>query len=45
VAANWYPNPAVKYYFIFERTQFEASAGAANRADENVILIRAQLGF
>jgi phosphate-selective porin OprO/OprP len=45
VAANWYPNPAVKYYFTFERTQFEAAAGGANRADENVILIRAQLGF
>ncbi len=45
VAANWYPNPAVKYYFIFERTLFDAPVDAADRANENVILLRAQIGF
>ena len=45
VAANWYPNTAVKYYFTFERTVFETPAGGTDRATENVILLRAQLGF
>lgn len=44
-AANWYPNTAVKYYFTFERTMFDAFAGGADRASENVILLRAQIGF
>ena len=44
-AANWYPNPAVKYDFTFERTMFDAFAGGAERASENVILLRAQIGF
>ena len=44
-AANWYPNTAVKYYFTFERTMFDAFAGGADRATENVILLRAQIGF
>jgi phosphate-selective porin OprO/OprP len=45
VAANWYPNTAVKYYFTFERTLFDAPPGGTDRAKENVILFRAQLGF
>jgi phosphate-selective porin OprO/OprP len=45
VAANWYPNTAVKYYLTFERTTFEAPVGGSDRPDENVILLRAQLGF
>ena len=44
-ATNWYPNTAVKYYFTFERTMFDAFAGGADRASENVILLRAQIGF
>ena len=45
VAANWYPNTAVKYYFTFERTMFETPPAGTDRANENVILFRAQLGF
>jgi phosphate-selective porin OprO/OprP len=44
-AANWYPNIAVKYYFTFERTMFDAFAGGPDRASENVFLLRAQVGF
>lgn len=44
VAANWYPNTAVKYYFTFERTTFE-NGGAGARPAEDVILFRTQLGF
>jgi phosphate-selective porin OprO and OprP len=44
VAANWYPNPYIKYYATFERTVFDDNAPGA-RPPENVILFRAQLGF
>ena len=44
-AANWYPNAVVKYYFTFERTMFDAFAGGVDRANENVILLRVQIGF
>jgi phosphate-selective porin OprO and OprP len=44
-AANWYPNIAIKYYFTFERTMFDAFTGGAERASENVFLLRAQIGF
>lgn len=43
IAANWYPNPYIKYYATFERTAFGGSAAA--RPDENVILFRTQLAF
>jgi phosphate-selective porin OprO/OprP len=44
IAANWYPNMAVKYYFTFERTTFE-DGGAGLRRPEDVFLFRTQLGF
>jgi phosphate-selective porin OprO/OprP len=44
LAANWYPNMAVKYYFTFERTVF-GDGGAGPRPAEDVILFRTQLGF
>ena len=44
VAANWYPNPYVKFYGTFERTVFDHNAGGPRHA-ENAILVRTQLGF
>ena len=43
LAANWYPNPWIKYYATFERTMF--SGGNVARPAENVLLFRTQLGF
>ena len=40
IGANWYPNAYIKYYATFEHTTFEGS-----RADENAILVRAQVAF
>ena len=44
IAANWYPNPYVKFYGTFERTVFDHN-GAGARHPENAILFRSQLGF
>jgi phosphate-selective porin OprO/OprP len=44
IAANWYPTAYIKYYVTFERTVFDGNA-AGPRPAENVILLRAQLGF
>jgi phosphate-selective porin OprO/OprP len=44
IAANWYPTAYIKYYATFERTVFDGNA-AGPRPAENVILVRAQLGF
>ena len=44
IAANWYPNPYVKFYGTFERTIFDRNAAGA-RHPENAILFRTQLGF
>ncbi len=44
IAANWYPTAYIKYYATFERTVFDGSASGPRPA-ENVILVRAQLGF
>jgi phosphate-selective porin OprO/OprP len=43
-AANWYPNPYVKFYATFERTVFDRNA-PGSRHLENVILFRSQVGF
>jgi phosphate-selective porin OprO/OprP len=42
LAANWYPNPYIKYYFSYEHTAFDSISA---RPKENVILIRTQIGF
>jgi phosphate-selective porin OprO and OprP len=42
VAANWYPNPYVKYYMTYERTSLEGGAPARH---ENLLLFRAQVAF
>ena len=44
IAANWYPNPYIKFYGTFERTVFDRNATGA-RHPENAILFRSQLGF
>jgi phosphate-selective porin OprO and OprP len=44
IAANWYPNPYIKFYGTFERTVFDSNASGARHA-ENAILFRSQLGF
>jgi phosphate-selective porin OprO/OprP len=44
IAANWYPTAYIKYYATFERTVFDGDAHGPRPA-ENVILVRAQLGF
>jgi phosphate-selective porin OprO/OprP len=44
IAANWYPNPYVKFYGTFERTIFDHDNTGA-RPPENAILFRSQLGF
>ena len=44
IAANWYPNPYIKFYGTFERTVFDHNATGARHA-ENAILFRSQLGF
>lgn len=44
LAANWYPNPYIKFYGTFERTVFDHSDAGA-RHPENAILFRSQLGF
>jgi phosphate-selective porin OprO/OprP len=44
VAANWYPNPFIKFYATFERTIFDHNNAGA-RPPENAILFRTQLGF
>ena len=44
VGVNWYPVPFVNYYATFERTEFEGGLAPA-RADEHVVLFRAQLAF
>ena len=40
IAVNWFPVSYIKYYFTFERTTFDRV-----RSAENVIVVRAQLGF
>jgi len=44
LAANWYPNPYIKFYGTFERTMFDSNSEGA-RHPENAILFRTQLGF
>ncbi len=44
LAANWYPNPYIKFYGTFERTTFDHNASGARHA-ENAVLFRSQLGF
>jgi phosphate-selective porin OprO and OprP len=44
LAANWYPNPYIKFYGTFERTIFDHNASSARHA-ENAVLFRTQLGF
>jgi phosphate-selective porin OprO and OprP len=44
IAANWYPNPYLKFYGTFERTVFDHDADGARHA-ENVFILRSQLGF
>lgn len=44
LAANWYPNPYIKFYGTFERTTFDGNASGARHA-ENAVLFRSQLGF
>jgi phosphate-selective porin OprO and OprP len=44
VAANWYPNPAIKWYATFERTVFDDRPDGPRPA-ENIVLFRAQLAF
>jgi phosphate-selective porin OprO/OprP len=44
IAANWYPNPYMKFYGTFERTVFDRNVAGA-RHSENAILFRTQLGF
>jgi phosphate-selective porin OprO/OprP len=44
IAANWYPNPYIKFYTTFERTTFDNNA-AGGRPPEDVILFRTQLAF
>jgi phosphate-selective porin len=44
IAANWYPNPYIKFYTTFERTTFDNNA-AGGRPAEDVILFRTQLAF
>jgi phosphate-selective porin OprO/OprP len=44
IAANWYPNPYIKFYGTFERTIFDRNIAGARHA-ENAILFRSQLGF
>ena len=44
VALNWYPASVIKYYLTYERTMFEGGT-APERPSENVLLMRAQLGF
>jgi phosphate-selective porin OprO/OprP len=44
VGLNWYPATVFKYYLTFERTTFEPGEGP-ERADENVIVFRLQLGI
>ena len=41
---NWYPNPYIKWMLSVDRTVFDGSTGAA-RAPENILALRAQLGF
>jgi phosphate-selective porin OprO/OprP len=43
VGVNWYPAAVVKYYANFEHTSF--LEGFGTRAAENVIVLRAQVGF
>ena len=43
-AANWYPNPYIKFYATYERTTFDRGAPGA-RHPENAVLFRSQLGF
>jgi len=42
VGFNWYPAQPVKYYFTYERTEFD---GPAVRPTENTILFRVQAAF
>jgi phosphate-selective porin OprO/OprP len=44
LAANWYPNPYIKFYGTFERTVFDRNSESA-RHPESAILFRTQLGF
>lgn len=43
VGANWYPVTVMKYYVMFEHTNF--SGGASSRVDEDVLVFRVQLSF
>lgn len=43
VGANWYANPFIKYYVMFERTAFEG--GSSAKPAEHALQIRAQLAF
>jgi phosphate-selective porin OprO/OprP len=44
IGANWYPNAYVKFYATYERTVF-AGDFSSGRPPENLMLVRAQLGF
>jgi phosphate-selective porin OprO/OprP len=44
VGVNWYPASVFKYYLNYERTSFDTGT-APDRASENVIFFRVQLGF
>lgn len=44
LAANWYPNPFIKFYGTFERTVFDHEADGPRKA-ENVVIFRTQVGF
>jgi phosphate-selective porin OprO/OprP len=42
---NWYLNRNIKQVVSFEHTSFEGGDAGGDQKDENVILLRAQLGF
>jgi phosphate-selective porin OprO/OprP len=42
IGADWYPNPFIKYYVVYERTAFE---GEPLRPTEHSIIFRAQVAF
>jgi phosphate-selective porin OprO and OprP len=45
IGANWYPNPQLKYYATYERVSFDNQFTTPQRADEHVVIVRAQLAF
>ncbi len=42
---NWYLNRALRLLVNYERTSFEAAAGATERPTENVLITRVQVAF